>query len=537
MLNFLHFSDCTRLFPNTTTRDAHQKSIHQDKQVNTGFFLCSDCPLGFEMKEELRIHSFIHYNGIIHTCLECHQIFKKKKLLNNHMRKHEKPSFQCSTCLQLFTYRSSLGKHIRGGRCKGFVQEVVKVETSAETEAELAKQQLIAMTVNPTRVTISNIKDYDIGKVKKEETFKSFTFTEFVEDLFAENPFDDSDLNAEDKQETFEPSKRVYRKKKPARATKTSASALYKCDLCDFTTAKKNYLLSHIRLHVSSSRHKCKNCSETFSTRMNLHNHSMKAHGRGVIGSVEYSKMPSECPVCHRMFSEERLRLHMKLHDSPSFTCDKCSKKFRSQSALKKHLETNHVSPKIFYCSNCGKGFKKMTILKQHEEVHNPVKLYVQCEICNTMMQVKSLKLHMEMQHSDRYKVKNFVCECGKAFRYEKQLQKHVNSVHDKVNLGIVYPCPDCHIVFNRRQDLRDHSFDHFTGKVFLCHCGMKFKTKKLLRIHDIVHSDKKNLFACIMCTMTFQTRGGLRKHRINIHKHTNDDYVEIPAYETIASC
>lgn len=491
------------------------------------------------MKEELRIHSFIHFDGVIHTCLECHQIFKKKKLLNNHMKKHEQPSFQCASCLQLFTYKSNLGKHVRGNRCKGFAQELLDVEASPETEAELAKQQLIAMTVNPTRVNISNIKDYDLGKAKVENVQTLFDEKKMkVEKSAVKNPLHINEVfEIRKKAATVATPFPVIRKKKPARIMKPSPSALYQCDLCDFPTAKKNTLLSHIRHHVSSSRHKCKSCDETFSTIMNLHNHSMKAHGRGVIGSVEYSKVPSECPVCDKKFSEERLRLHMKLHKSPSAPCDKCSKKFRSQAALEKHLESNHVSPKIFYCSNCGKGFKKMTILKQHEEVHNPVKLYVQCEICNTMMQVKSLKLHMEMQHGDRYKEKNFVCECGKAFRYEKQLQKHVNSVHNKVSRGICYPCPDCESVFNRRQDLREHSFTHFKGKVFVCHCDMKFKTKKLLRIHEVVHSDKKNLFPCTVCAMTFQTRGGLRKHRINIHKHGVDEYVEIPSYESVVSC
>lgn len=542
--------DCTRLFPNKTTRDAHQKNIHQDQQVNTSFFKCSDCPLGFEMKEELRIHSFIHFDGIIHTCLDCNQIFKKKKLLNNHMKKHDVATFQCLSCKQMFKYRSNLGKHQKEGRCKGPVSDVKLVFPSPEVEAEIAKQQLIAMTVNPTRVCISTVKDYIFTKIKNEEEYETQDSTIFqsfitIDDFKDENECDENPL---EDQENFEPEidldmksvkkeivrktqpKRLNVRKKPTLIIRKPISSSYDCDLCEFTTDKKNKILSHIRHHASSMRHKCKTCSELFTTRMNLHNHSMKRHGRGVIGSVEYSKSSSECTICHRLFSEERLKFHKKLHDSPSFTCDKCAKRFRSQSALEKHFANNHLSDKKFTCTTCGKSFKKLTILKQHEDIHNPIKIYVQCEICNTMMQVKSLKLHMEIKHGDRYAEKSHVCACGKSFRYPKQYEKHYEAVHQKVNRGIIYPCSDCDLSFNRRNELREHSFQHFSGKIFECDCGMKFKKQKLLTIHLTVH--KKNRWPCDGCTLTFKTRGGRRKHQAKIHGQVVEEVVEIPSYD-----
>lgn len=446
------------------------------------------------------------------------------------MKKHEVASFRCNVCKQLFKYRSNLGKHKKGGRCKGPVVEIIKTEQSPEEQAEIAKQQLIDMTVNPTRVVISNVKDYDLKSVKKEIDEDSF------DDDFDNDVYYDEDVEVKLEKEpkpsiNYVHQKRLYRRKN-AVVPATRPSGDYKCDLCDFKAVKKCKMLSHIRQHVAINRHKCVNCSETFPTKVKLHNHSMKRHGRGVIGSVEYSKTSSQCTICNRTFSDCRLKYHMKLHESPNFFCDKCGKTYRNQSALEKHFESSHLNEKKFTCATCGKSFKKLTILKQHEETHNPIKIYVQCQVCSSVMQIKSLKLHMEVKHGDRYKEKSHVCECGKAFRYSKQLEKHCESVHKKVSRGIVYHCPDCDLSFNRRHELREHSFVHFPGKVFDCECGMKFKKQKLLTIHSAVH--KSDQWPCDLCNLVFQTRGGRRKHLAKVHGNGVEEVVEIPPYETL---
>lgn len=533
-------------------RDLHQNKIHKDKQINTTFFKCTECPLGFEMREELRIHSFIHFNGEIHTCLECNQIFKRKRLLQYHMQKHDKPNFECKVCKQMFKYRSNLGKHQKLGRCKGIVE--VPCKQLPEEEAEIAKQQLIDITVNPTRVNISAIKDYPVIRVKELRSNSEITVlpandqavpqekeikTRLIEELkLKDECFEILDVVVEEmpsiqdlNQQITNSShaKRLYQRKNPNAVIKRP-SLLYECDLCGFEARRKIEMVSHIRQHVRVMRHKCKTCSEFFSTRMLLHTHSLKAHGRGVIGSAEYSKSSAECEVCHRIFSEERLRFHMKLHDSLSlFTCDKCPKKFRSLATLEKHIMNNHLTEKKFTCATCGKSFGKLNVLKQHEEIHNPIKIYVQCEMCKTILLMKSFKLHMEIKHGNKYQEKKFVCECGKAFVYSRQLDKHQKAVHEKVNRGMIYPCTVCDQAFNRRHELREHSFDHHSGKTFSCSCGMKFKSQKLLTTHSVIH--KSLSWQCESCPMSFKTRGGRRKHQAKVHRKNLDELVELANY------
>ena len=463
------------------------------------------------------------------------------------MSKHLLPNYRCDQCQKLFKYRSNLGKHLRERRCKPFIMVEPEMEQLAEEAAEIAKQQFINMTVNPTRANLivkNEIKKRTENLKKNSE--KEFSMFGLVDDTLAENQFDiispnelritkktTSKVNIKKEKGEEKPTKRAYVKTKPMKIMKRS-SIPYKCDLCDFICEKKCQILSHIRHHISSIRHKCLKCFETFSTRMRLHVHSMKNHGRGVIGSAEYSKASSECPICNQLFSEERIKFHMKLHDALTFKCIECEKVFRSEAATEKHFMNSHGNEKRFTCATCGKSFGKLTILKQHEEIHNPIKIYVQCEICSTMMLVKSLKLHMAMKHSDRYKEKRHVCDCGKAFRYNKQLEKHCNSVHVKESRGFVYPCPECEEVFNRRQELREHSFVHYTGKIFECKCGMKFKKRKLLTIHESVHKNLK--FPCDFCSLTFQSRGGRRKHHSKVHGQIIEEVLEIPSFEPISA-
>lgn len=488
--------------------------MHKDQKENQKLFNCTDCAAGFEMKEELRIHSFIHYNGPIHTCLDCNQIFKKKKQLNIHMQMHEGTTIVCPECNQTFKYKSNLRKHLKKGRCKT-KQDQVEDKLSEEV-AVIARQQFIDITKDYSRSVVVPTKEEKL--VKKKNLAASVKSQEKMNEVPEKSQIPP---NKPDTPKTD--SKRSYTKCKTTRVVKPEKSSEYECDICGLTFAIKSKILSHIRLHVSSVRHRCKICGENFTSMKNLHTHSMKAHGKGVFGSVDYSKSSSECEICKKQFSAERMKSHMALHNSPKIICDHCGKFYRTKMALEYHLSLSHKEEKKFTCTVCGKSFKKMSILKQHEETHNPIKIFIRCEMCPKILQMKHLKLHMDIQHGNKYSEKNHHCHCGKSFRYEKQLKKHKEQVHEAKHRGIVYPCSECDKVFTRRQELRNHSFEHYSGPVFQCStCQLKFKKKKLLYIHSRVHDAGTTKYPCSQCQLEFKTCGGRRKHQLKVHRFDN---------------
>merc|ERR1712098_439794 len=72
-----------------------------------------------------------------------------------------------------------------------------------------------------------------------------------------------------------------------------------------------------------------------------------------------------------------------------------CSKMFRDNSAMRKHLHTH--GPRVHVCAECGKAFVESSKLKRHQLVHTGDKPYV-CpfEGCNKKFaQSTNLKSHI----------------------------------------------------------------------------------------------------------------------------------------------
>lgn len=422
---------------------------------------------------------------------------------------HDELIHTCELCNRTFKFKCNLKRHLKEGRCKMTpISDQYVTKSSSEAEVKLAKSQLIAMTANPARINRLIKSDAITSIAKGKPTMKAIKIKD-------------------DNVQQLKSLQKGTRRKAKKRKTKIipPKAIPYTCDICGFQALYKSNMLSHIRFHASSKRHSCLECFETFSSQTNLQKHSMKSHGHGVIGTVMYSRDSSSCPICEQVFSNYRMKHHLMHHKEETFQCISCPKVFKKKETLQRHSDCHHSTEKRFICPTCGKRFTKKSILTQHEtQIHNSVKLYIRCEICLKMMQVKNLQMHINKMHGDKYSEKPFACsECGKTFRYEKQMTKHTELVHEKVYRGILYSCTDCEMTFNRRSDLREHTFVHFDGNVFQCECGMKFKQRRLLTFHQKVH--QREIWSCDLCSATFQTRGGRRKHMTKAH---NQQHIEI---------
>ena len=70
------------------------------------------------------------------------------------------------------------------------------------------------------------------------------------------------------------------------------------------------------------------------------------------------------------------------------------------------------------------------------------------------MKSLKSLKNHME-RHRNPGKINPVSCQiCGKIVE-KAGLEKHIQNIHVKVNLGKTYSCEQCSEEFTRINDLR----------------------------------------------------------------------------------
>ncbi|XP_011064621.1 PREDICTED: uncharacterized protein LOC105152189 [Acromyrmex echinatior] len=160
--------------------------------------------------------------------------------------------------------------------------------------------------------------------------------------------------------------------------------------------------------------------------------------------------------------------------------CGICSKEFRHQYTLMRHLPT-HTDERNFKCEACGKAFRQLSTLSQHKAIHSDARPYV-CEFCKkTFNRVSTLISHRKT-HSEHKPHKCHVC--GKGF-------------HQKGNL-------------------RNHVFTHTNERPYKCElCGKGFNQMSNLVCHKVkahAHVDKMQ-YSCGVCGKEFPRRFALRSH------------------------
>ena len=77
--------------------------------------MCSTCDKKFAHKANLQNHETTHSDERKFKCEICQdeRYFKTKQDLNNHMKFHYEPSYQCQVCQKSFHCKKDLNRHMR----------------------------------------------------------------------------------------------------------------------------------------------------------------------------------------------------------------------------------------------------------------------------------------------------------------------------------------------------------------------------------------------------------------------------------------
>lgn len=156
---------------------------------------------------------------------------------------------------------------------------------------------------------------------------------------------------------------------------------------------------------------------------------------------------------------------------------------------------TQHTVHKpTFKCKHCPKTYKMLKHFEQHSATHQSSTH--KCSLCpKTYHSADKLANHTKHFHPSAEPA-TYVCEeCGKVCATNGSLKEH-RIVHSDAK---PFKCAFCPKSFKNMPRLRTHEDIHNATQYICPHCGLQLNTKITLKMHLVVHSDKKQ-YKCEVC-------------------------------------
>jgi len=496
-----------QVLPDVQTNGNEQDTPEKQSGVITGRrFLCPICCALFTAEEDFESHKRLHYSRT-YFCKYCNRIFsivdfklhKCKQDVKKDTRK-----YTCKDCgANFLSYQN-------------FYRHVIEHGNNDSTNAD--------------EKSTSNVK----GKKYVKKDIRKYTCKECGTNFLSYKNFyahviehgNNGSTNADEKATL----NRLVLIESP-----------YKCDICGKCLSSRNALGGHLKRHNNIRDIKCSDCDKTFYTSGGLLTH-LKTHS---------DLRPFKCEDCGKSFKTRRhLKRHSEIHSGElPYSCSECGQRFSQRGYLIYHLKY-HNQDKPFKCEDCDIGFCFARDLGRHVKTHAKL-LENSLSVTGTADKIANIETSSDIsptvQSSEKfgktYEKKNqknqhhrikknpitYICDtCGKNFKYQKSLTKHVELLYCKKQVEVHnnkknYQCTECGLTFTGLNNLKSHSFVHKSNAQFLkCNdCGFTFVSEDYLRVHieKNHNADQDKRVQCETCGITVSQIKDLKVH---MKRHSN---------------
>ncbi|XP_070574164.1 zinc finger protein ZFAT-like [Ptychodera flava] len=443
-------------------------------------FTCPHCNKLFKYRHALAVHILIHKDIKPFKCQLCDYASNSSGNLNVHMRKHTGEKFKCDQC----DFTCINKGHLKVHKAK---------HGTIRYECELCGKKVH----HPTEL-LKHIKyKHDVDKdphakefyERKKMDSRSGRRALLYQCNICERKFKtkrDHDIHLY-----------LHTNEKP-----------HKCDLCDYTTARKPYIKAHVKKHKIV--YVCFFCDEKFLSSIKLTNHLQQTHSalpdfdiqNALSNSINISLYLID-PANKDALADEAIALNVMQQESANSSQTDVDFQATGQKEENGEFQGSVAEAKEDAAENKETQTTVMGVINGLSYQHlNAVLLSKLKEIFG-----------------------NYECEeCGKLFMAKVEYEKHVVIHTSEKSLK----CQQCDYATHHADGLKRHMESVHSGIKYKCaECGLETASKYYLKIHMKKHIDGKH-FNCSLCDYSTTEESDIRNHISDIHPEMTASDLEV---------
>ncbi|CAO2618056.1 Zinc finger Y-chromosomal protein 1 [Lemmus lemmus] len=274
--------------------------------------------------------------------------------------------------------------------------------------------------------------------------------------------------------------------------------AVYSCMFCGKKFKSEIILKSHVKKHpehLANKKYHCTDCDYNTKKKISFLNH-MERHKLASKTGEDTECDESGNHLSHAGALCTPQTMHGEKEASKKYNCKFCGEQCE-KPLLNHHLLTVHRKKFPFICADCGKCFRYQSEVKKHIRIHTGEKPY-ECQYC-------------EYKSAD-----------------SSNLKTHIKAKHSK---EIPLKCDTCVLTFSDTKEAQQHALTHRESKTYQClHCSHKSSNSSDLKRHVISVHTKDYPHKCELCSKGFHRPSELKKHAAthkskNMHQCTQCDF------------